>query len=98
MSNITCGDNTGAFGGTFLTISLNNNTGEQITVSKAVFACGSVRVEFKNPVFPLVVNLTEEQTEKLNCKNTCYLAVWDDQGRKRTCEGSLSFNTNPRKV
>ena len=96
MSNITCGDNTAAFGGRFLRISLNNETG--LAISKAVFACGSVRIEFKNPVFPLIVNLTEEQSSKLNCNNTCYLAVWDEDGRKRTCEGSLNFNTNPRKV
>lgn len=96
MSNITCGDNTAAFGGRFLRISLRNGTG--LTISKAVFACGPVRVEFKNPVFPLIVNLTEEQTSQLKCKNHCYLAVWDEDGRKRTCEGTLSFDTDPRKV
>ena len=98
MANITCGDNTAAFGGNFLTISLNNQTGSEINVKRAVFACGPIRVEFDNPEFPLTVNLTEEQTAQLNCKNTCYLAVWDEQNRKLTCEGNLTFNTNPRKV
>lgn len=98
MANITCGDNTAAFGNNFLTISLDNQSGEPIVVTKAVFACGPIRIEFTEPEFPLKVNLTEEQTSQLSCKNTCYLAVWDEEGRKLTCEGTLIFNTNPRKV
>ena len=96
MSNITRGDNTAAFGGTFLTISLNNTTG--LAISKAEFACGAIRLSFENPVFPLTINLTEEQTSQLCCKNDCFLAVWDSEGRKRTCEGTLTFPTDPRKV
>ena len=81
MSNITRGDNTAAFGGTFLTISLNNTTG--LAISRAEFACGAIRLSFENPVFPLTINLTEEQTSQLCCKNDCFLAVWDEEGRKR---------------
>ena len=98
MANIVRGDNTAAFGGNFLTISLSSNIGTEIVVTKAVFACGSIKLEFENPQFPLRINLTEEQTATLNCENTCYLAVWDDEGRKLTCEGSLVFKTTPRKV
>lgn len=98
MSNITCGDNTSAFGGNFLTITLQNQTGADIKVSKAVFVCGTVRVEVVDPEFPLQINLNEEQTAQLNCKNVCYLAVWDELGRKLTCEGSLTVGTRPRKV
>ena len=98
MANITCGDNTGAFGGNFLTINLTNNTEQEITISKAVFACGPIRLEFENPTFPLTINLTEEQTSQLGCKNNCFLAVWDDQNRMHCCVGTISFNTNPRKV
>ncbi len=98
MSDLTCGDNTGAFGGNFLTINLKNETGTPLVVSKAVFACGPVRIEFENPEFPLVVNLNEAQTAQLSCCNTVYLAVWDSEGRKRTCSGSINFKTQPRKV
>lgn len=98
MANITCGDNTAAFGGNFLTITLRNESGVEVVIKKAVFACAGIRLEFENPVFPLTINLTEEQTAKLQCQNTCYLAVWDDQDRKKTCTGSFSFKTNTRKV
>lgn len=98
MANITCGDNTAAFGGSWLTISLVNESGIEVTVSKAVFSCAGIHLEFENPVFPLTINLNEEQTAKLQCQNTCYLAVWDEDGRKKTCTGSFSFNASPRKV
>lgn len=98
MSVLTCGDNTAAFGGRLLVIRLSNKTGEEINISKAVFVCGPVRVVFENPVFPLLVNLTEQQTAQLGCCNTCYLAVWDEQGRKLTCSGSIGIKTEPRKV
>lgn len=96
MSNITRGDNTAAFGGRFLTISLQNDTG--LYISRAEFACGCLRISFDNPQFPLQINLDEKQTSQLCGENTCYLAVWDEDGRKRTCEGKLTFATNPRKV
>lgn len=96
MSNITRGDNTAAFGGRFLTISLDNSTG--LNISRAEFACGAIHLSFENPVFPLHINLSEQQTAQLCSTNTCFLAVWDEEGRKRTCEGTLKFDTNPRKV
>lgn len=98
MAVLTCGDNTGAFGGSFITINLKNNTGREVIISKAVFGCGPISLTFDNPTFPLVINLSEEQTEYLSCENTAYLAVWDENGRKLTCSGSLTFKTQPRKV
>ena len=95
---IVKGDNTAAFGGNFLTISLDNETGTEIIVTKAVFACGPIRLEFNDPVFPLTINLTEEQTAQLDYENECYLAVWDGQGRKLTCKGTLAFGAEQRKV
>lgn len=95
---IVKGDNTAAFGGDFLTISLNDESGGQLEVKKAVFACGPVRIEFENPVFPLTINLSEEQTAKLDYENECYLAVWDLQDRKLTCKGTLRFGAEQRKV
>lgn len=83
------GDNTGAFNNQFITIELENPLG--YIVSKAAFVCGCFKKEFVNPVFPLKVNFTEEESKKLNFKNTCYLIVWDEQGRQKTCEGTLTF-------
>lgn len=90
------GDNTQAFGGSFLLINLTNETGQSI--SKAVWKCGAVIKEFKNPVFPLEVNLTSEESRKLAPTNVCYLAVWDMEGRKKTCEGKLVFTANAEVV
>ena len=94
---ITQGDSTSAFGNKFLEVNLVVPSGQ--TVSKAVFVCGAVSIEYQNPVFPLLINLTSEQTSELKCgKNTGYLVVYDSNGQKRTCEGSVEFIVNPRKA
>lgn len=83
------GDNTGAFGNSFITINLNNPLGYPI--SKAIFVCGCFQKIFENPVFPLVINFTSEETKKLNISNVCYLVVFDSLGRQKTCKGTLIF-------
>lgn len=83
------GDNTGAFGNNFITIELDNPLG--YIISKAEFVCGCYKKPIPNPQFPLVINFTEEETKKLNFKNTCYLVVWDELGRQKTCEGTITF-------
>lgn len=90
------GDDTQAFGGSFLTINVTNNTGHPIT--KLVWDCGAVEKVFDNPKFPLEVNLTSKETAKLSAENVCYVAAWDDEGRKLTCQGKLIFNTKPEVV
>jgi hypothetical protein len=90
------GDNTQAFGGSFLLINLVNETGQDI--SKAVWKCGAVVKTYMNPVFPLDVNLTSEESRKLDPSNVCYLAVWDMEGRKKTCQGKLVFTTDSEAV
>lgn len=84
------GDNTGAFGNSFITINLDNPLGYPI--SKAIFVCGCLRKTFKNPIFPIVVNYTSEETAQLRASNVCYLVVYDSQGRQKTCQGTLTFN------
>lgn len=90
------GDDTGAFGANFLTISLEN--AENVTISKAVFRCNEITKEFENPVFPIKINLTAEETSMLYEDNTCYLAVYDEKGLKKTCEGSFVIQTQPKRV
>ena len=98
MANIYQGDNTGAFGESFLTINLVTEIEPVPVISKAVLKIGGICKTFDNPSFPLVVNFSSEETAKMGSVNAAFLAVWDSEGRKRTCEGSLSFKTNGRKV
>lgn len=84
------GDDTGAFGKTFITINLNNP--ENYVISKAIFVCGCIEKEIKNPDFPLKINLTSQQTAQLRATNICYLVVFDEEGRQATCQGTLKFN------
>lgn len=68
-------------------------------ISKAEFKIQNLPViTFENPVFPLTINLSSEQTALLKDVNNCYLAVYDEQGRKQTCEGQLTFMSTRRKV
>lgn len=90
------GDDTDAFGAKFITINLENAIGLNIT--KAEFKCGIIFKTFENPVFPLSISLTSQETSKLNFNNACYLAIYDDLGRKRTCQGTLTFTTKAKVV
>ena len=92
------GDNTAAFGGNLLTISINSEIEPVPTITRAELKIGCICKNFINPTFPLTINLTEEETSKLSATNTAYLAVWDSQNRKRTCMGSLTFNISARRV
>lgn len=90
------GDNTEAFGGSFLLVNLINETGH--SVSKAVWKSGSVLKTYMNPEFPLEINLTSEESRKLDPTNECFLAVWDEKGRKKTCKGKFVFKTDSEVV
>lgn len=87
------GDNTAAFGNNYITIYLNNPL--EYPVSKAEFVVnnGCPKLQpIENPVFPLVINFTSEQTAQLQANNTGKLVVWDSQGRQLTCKGTLTFS------
>lgn len=90
------GDDTGAFGVNWLTINLAE--AEQLTITKAEFRCGEVIKSFENPTFPIKVNLTSEETSKLQAQNTCYLAIYDENGLKKTCQGAFTFDASNRRV
>lgn len=92
------GDNTSAFGGNFLTINITSNFENLPTIKRAEIKMGCVCKTFENPTFPMTINLTEEETAKLSSVNTAYMAVWDINGRKKTCQGSITFNTSARRV
>ena len=53
---------------------------------------------FDSPTFPLTINLTSAQTSLLKDTNECYMAVYDENGLKRTCEGQMTLNSRRRVV
>lgn len=85
------GDDTGAFGNNFITINLENPL--NYPVSKAVFVCNCITKSFEEPEFPLIINFDSSETSRLRAANTCYLVVFDTQGRQKTCKGTLTFKT-----
>lgn len=90
MAVIYKGDDSAAFNNSFITIKANIPDGQSVT--KAKFKVGNLPVmTFDNPQFPIVVNLTPAQTRQLQQQNTCYLAVYDELGRKATCKGTITF-------
>lgn len=92
MATLYRGDDTAAFNNSgFITINLD--TAFDVTISKAIFQCGSVKKTFIDPTFPLIINLTASETKQLQAANMCHLAIWDENNYKRTCDGSLQFGT-----
>lgn len=97
------GDNTQAFGGNFVrvTFSYHAPDGEELPlppISKAEVRVGCMVKTYENPTNPLVVNFTEEESANLSSYNTMYLALYDQNGRKKTACGKLVFSANPRRV
>lgn len=86
------GDDTGAFGNNFITINLSNEQGHTITKAQFVVNDGQPYCEpVENPVFPLVINFTEEQTAEMKTTNVGRLWVWDSEGRKKTAKGQITW-------
>lgn len=83
------GDDTDAFDQEFIVI--NAVIPEGWVVSKAEWRAGTILKVFTDPVFPIKINLDKTESKKLQNINVCYLAVYDAQGRKQTCQGSLKF-------
>lgn len=93
------GDNTAAFGGNFLTINVRVPEGQEMPpITRAELRIGCIGKTFENPVFPMTVNLSEEESGRLQAQNTAFLAVWDADGRKKTCTGKINFTTQARRV
>ena len=91
------GDDWNAFGQEWAKI--NVDIPEDWVVSKAEFKVGNLPVmTFCNPEFPLSVSLESYQTKNLKDINICYLAIYDEFGRKLTLDGSWTFTTKEEKV
>ena len=79
-------DDIGAFGGS---ITVNINNPNNYTITRAEFQCGCYYKNIENPVFPLVFKPTREDTAKFSATNVCYLRVYDSNGLRETCKGSM---------
>lgn len=90
------GDDTRAFNGKPIKITLINADDKVIT--KAEFKCGSILQTFENPEFPLKVWLSADETKQLKPTNVCYLAIYDENGYKKTCKGFFKFNSLPEVI
>ncbi|MBR2505374.1 MAG: hypothetical protein IKB70_00325 [Bacilli bacterium] len=91
------GDDTNAFGFKFLEV--NFAEADQYTISKAEIRIGTIIKTVENPIFPIEISLDREETIKLNeCRNQCYMAIYDSEDRKITLEGTLSFPAEPKVV
>lgn len=87
------GDDTGAFGNTFIRINIKNPEGKEITKAQFVVNGGCPYLEpVENPVFPMDINFTSEQTEKMCSSNTGKLIVWDSNNLRSTCKGSITWD------
>ena len=73
-------------------VSIEVDIPEDWVVSRAEFRVGNLPVMvFYDPVFPISVELESYQTVNLKDVNTCYLALYDEEGRKQTLDGSWTF-------
>ena len=90
MTKYYKGDDFDAFGQEWALIEVD--IPETWVVSKAKLKVGNLpELTFYNPVFPLPVKLSSYQSINLKNINECYLAIYDDKGRKLTMDGSWTF-------
>lgn len=101
-SNLIRGDDSQAFGQNLLRITLIDNA--HLLDNHKISRCeirfnGCVTKVFENPEFPLIINLTSEESNKLSVgNNTAVMAVWDEDGRKLTPEGGQIIKIGAKKV
>ena len=90
-TNLIRGDDSQAFGQNLIRITLSDPDGllEHHSISKCEIRFnGCLTKTIDKPTFPLLINLTSEESKKLTVgNNTAALAVWDEDGRKLTAEG-----------
>lgn len=101
-NNLIRGDSSTAFGQNLLRITLSDPDG--LLVNHSISKCeirfnGCVTKVIENPEFPLVINLTSEESDKLSVgKNTAVMAVWDENGEKLTTKGGQIILIGAKKV
>lgn len=96
MTTIYKGDDTNAFGQNFIKIDLTGAEG--YTISKVIFQCGPIQKVYTRPQFPIYVNFNHNESNRLQQNSVCYLQIFDEKGRRQTCEGTLSFTAKTKVV
>lgn len=97
MTTYYKGDDFDAFGQEWAEINLD--VPEDWVIARAEFKVGNLPVMvFKHPEFPIRVSLDAQQTIDLKDYNTCTLAIFDENNRKQTCEGSWTFQAENKMV
>lgn len=91
FTNFRKGDSSKAFGNHFLRISVKGSEGELSAITKAEFITGCIKKVYVPPEFPLIVDFSVDETEKLNYVNVGYLRVYDEFNEPLTCTGSIKF-------
>lgn len=81
-------DDIGAFGGKIV---ININNPDEFVITRAEFQCGCYYKDIPNPVFPYELKPTREDTAKFSATNVCYLRVYDSNGLRKTCKGSMTI-------
>lgn len=91
----TRGDNFQAFDGLPIIVDIIATEEEKQEISKAIFVInkGDIQKTFENPVFPLEVEIDENDSKKLKDTNIGELVVFDRENRPLTCNGRLTFTT-----
>jgi len=101
-NNMIQGDDSRAFGQNLLRVSLSDpdNLLENHSISKCEIRFNGCLIKsFENPQFPLLINLTSEESNKLAVgSSTATLAVWDENGQKLTAEGGQIIKVGARRV
>lgn len=93
------GDDTNSFGQNFLTINIKNIP-DGFTVERMEVKIGSLDIievdDFTE--FPIRINLNSEQTRELSDVNTIYIALYDNEGLKKTINKSITFTARSEVV
>ena len=72
---------------------------EGFVISKAELRVGPVvEIYDQEPIFPIEWTPDAETTELLDYANECYLAVYDAEGRKKTCQGHFTLIVREKEV
>ena len=93
------GDDTGAFGNNFITITVKNPllypiskleviTNSSTCIPPKVFTDNN---NFQVETIELAINYSTEETVKLNSTNVVNVVAYDSQGKPSTCTQSLTF-------
>lgn len=69
-------------------ISINIHNYTDFVIDKAVFTCGTLRKEIKPVENPIIISVTSKESEQFKEINTCFLDVYNLQGKKGTFQAS----------